>query len=468
VIKSNKWFALVLILIAPLLTIIDVYIINMAIPAIKNQYQTVDSLTGMTIIAYLVGYCVFLITGSRMGDIYGRKKIFLLGILGFTLTSALCGCAITIEQLIFFRFLQGITAAMMVPQTYTIMQLTFTEPKERRLAFAMLGIVMGIAAILGQYLGGYFIGYAFISESWRLIFFINIPIGLIIFLLALLFLNETKSEKVEKLDISGVLLMTLALGLLVYNLSIIPEQSLTLPIMFALLVSIILFCIFGRNQHKKTIENAHPLLNTALFRIKSFNFVLLIVLFFFGAHNAFFMISSIQWQQNLGINALEVSQYYTFAGIGFLTASFILLRLPPRFVIKLLIIGCILMIVSIALQTILLSDKANIEYIPYLFLLYGLGQGIVLPSILNFALRKIPPQFAALAAGVYSTVQQFSSAFGLSIIGSIYFYSFQVGWNAYLVGMSCVGIYLMGVLLLIFRLSAFNDVNNSVKSATNE
>jgi MFS family permease len=164
--QTNKWFALALILTAPLLTIVDVYIINMAIPAIKNQYQTVDSLTELVISAYLVGYCVFLITGSRMGDYFGRKKTFLFGMLGFTLTSALCGWAVTIEQLIIFRFFQGISAALMVPQTLTIMQLTFTEAKERSIAFGLLGVAMGIASIIGQYLGGYFIGHAFIAESW--------------------------------------------------------------------------------------------------------------------------------------------------------------------------------------------------------------------------------------------------------------------------------------------------------------
>jgi MFS family permease len=105
--QTNKWFALALILIAPLLTIVDVYIINMAISAIKNQYQIVDSLTELVISAYLVGYCVFLITGSRMGDYYGRKKAFLLSTLGFTLTFALCGWAATIEQLIIFRFFKA-------------------------------------------------------------------------------------------------------------------------------------------------------------------------------------------------------------------------------------------------------------------------------------------------------------------------------------------------------------------------
>ena len=466
--QTNKWFALALILVAPLLTIVDVYIINMAIPAIKNQYQTVDSLTELVISAYLVGYCVFLITGSRVGDYYGRKKAFLWGMLGFTLTSALCGWAGTIEQLIIFRFFQGIAAALMVPQTLTIMQLTFTEAKERSITFGLLGVAMGIASIIGQYLGGYFIGHAFIAESWRLIFLINIPLGVITLGLAFFFLTESKLDNVGRFDISGVVLLTIALSLLVYHLTIIPEQGLTWTIIVALLVSLVVFYIFGKNQYQKTLKNAQPLLNTALFSIKSFNFVLLIVLFFFGAHNTFFFISSIQWQQYLGLNALEASHYYTFNGIGFLTASFIALRLLPRYGIKLLLVGCFLMILSVVFQLILLTDRANTPYIPYLLLCYGLGQGIVLPSILNYALRKIPPQYAALAAGVYSTVQQFSSAFGLSIIGSIYFYSLHAGWNGYKVGMACVCLYLIGVIVLLYRLSTFTDVNIVVKPVVNE
>jgi MFS family permease len=449
---------------APLLTIVDVYIINMALPAIKNQYQTVDSLTELVISAYLVGYCVFLITGSRLGDYHGRKKAFLWGMLGFTLTSALCGWSATIEQLIIFRFFQGIAAALMVPQTLTIMQLTFTEAKERSIAFGLLGVAMGVASIIGQYLGGYFIGHAFIAESWRLIFLINIPLGIITLGLAFFFLTESKLTQIGRFDISGVVLLTIALGLLVYHLTIIPEQGLTLPIVIALFISLIVFYIFGKNQYQKTIKKAQPLLNTDLFKVKSFNFVLLIVLFYFGAHNTYLMMSSIQWQQHLGLNVLEASHYYTFNGIGFLTASFVALRLLPRFGIKLLLMGCFVMVVSYILQLLLLTDKANIPYIPYLLLLYGLGQGIVLPSILNYALRKIPPQYAALAAGVYSTVQQFSSAFGLSIIGSIYFYSSHAGWNGYVVGMTCICLYMFSVIVLLYRLSIFNDVNVAVRS----
>jgi MFS family permease len=457
VVKTNKWFALALILVAPLLTIVDVYVINMAVPAIKNQFQTTDSLTELVISAYLVGYCVSLITGSRLGDYLGRKRTFLMGMIGFTATSALCGWANSIEQLIVFRFFQGISAALMVPQTLTIMQLTFVQPKDRNIAFGLLGVAMGIASILGQFLGGYFIGSGFIDESWRLIFLVNIPMGVLTAALSFVFLTESKLEKAGRFDISGLVLLTFALSLLVYNLGIIPEQGLTIPIAFAFVISFIFFYLFAKNQILKTNRNANPLLNTDLFRVKSFNFVLLIVLFFFGAHNVYFMISSIQWQQNLGLPALEASRDYTFTGIGFLSASFFSLRFLQKYGIWLLLVGCFLMILSVVLQLILLTEKENIGYISYLSLLYGLGQGIVLPSILNYALRKIPPQFAATAAGVYSTVQQFSSAFGLSLIGSLYFVSKHLGYDNYKVGMVCITVYLLAVIFLLYRLSTFRD-----------
>jgi EmrB/QacA subfamily drug resistance transporter len=461
--QPNKWFALCLLLVAPLLTIVDVYIINMALPAIKNQFKSADSSTELVISAYLVGYCVFLITGSRIGDFYGRKKTFIIGMLGFTLTSAFCGWASSIELLIIFRFFQGVAAALMVPQTLAIMQLTFTQANERSIAFGLLGVAMGIASIIGQYLGGYFIGQGFIAESWRLIFLINIPLGAITLLFATIYLLESKIENACQFDFSGVCMLTMALGLMVYALSIIPEQGLTPAICIALLCSLLFFYFFVKNQIQKTKIKANPLLNTSLFSIKSFNFVLLIVLFFFGAHNTFFMISSIYWQQNLGINTLTASQYYTFTGIGFLIASFISLRYLPQFGSKLLLVGSILMIISIGLQIVLLDKSENSRFLPYFLFIYGLGQGIVLPNILNYALKKIPTQYAAIAAGVYSTVQQFSSAFGLSIIGSVYFYSEHQGWQAYKIGMGCILLYLIAVILLLYRLSVFSDVNR-VKS----
>ncbi|TRX03749.1 MFS transporter [Flavobacterium gawalongense] len=459
--ETNKWLSLIIVLVAPLLSVIDVYIVNMALPEIKQQYVTSDSNTELVISSYLLGYCVFLVTGGRAGDFFGRKKIFIIGMLSFTITSALCGCAVTILQLILFRFFQGVAAAFMIPQTLTIIQVTFREAKERNTAFGFFGITLGIASILGQFLGGYFVAHHYIEESWRLIFLINVPFGLVTVVLSFFFLQETSLHKGGKFDMLGVLLLTIALGSLIYGLTLVPEQGLSVLVLLLPFLSGIFLYIFWKNQKRKTQQQSSPLMNTNLFKIKSFNLVLLVALFFFGAHNSYLLICAVQFQKTLHLDPYVASQYFTFNGIGFLMSSFIALKLLHKYGIKLLIIGCFLMIISLVLQVFTLGDPANVDYIPWFLLLYGLGQGILLPSILNYALKKIPADYAALAGGVYSTVQQFSSAFGISIIGSVFFYSLKQHLDGYSIAMSMAIVYLVFVALFLYRLSKLNTTNPS-------
>nr|WP_315197421.1 MFS transporter [uncultured Flavobacterium sp.] len=170
---------------------------------------------------------------------------------------------------------------------------------------------------------------------------------------------------------------------------------------------------------------------------------------------------AVQFQNTLHLDPYVASQYFTFNGIGFLMSSFIALKLLHKYGIKLLIIGCFLMIVSLVLQVLTLGDQANVDYIPWFLLLYGLGQGTLLPSILNYALKKIPTDYAALAGGVYSTVQQFSSAFGISIIGSVFFYSLKQNLDGYTIAMSMAIVYLVFVALFLYGLSKLNTTNPS-------
>lgn len=456
---QNKWFSLVIVLFAPLLSVIDVYIVNMALPEIKAQYQTTDSNTELVINAYLVGYCVFLITGGRAGDAFGRKRMYIAGMFAFTVASALCGWAGTIYQLIIFRFIQGLSAAIMIPQTLAVIQIIFHSPKDRTVAFGFFGVTLGIASILGQFLGGYFISTDIMSESWRLIFLINLPFGIANTLFAILFLKESKLSKDGKFDWKGVAVLTIALSCLIYALTMIPETGVSPGMIILVTMAAALFYVFWKDQHKKTIEAGNPLLNTSLFHIKSFNFVLLIVLFFFGAHNSYLLMCAIQYKEILGIESLQAAQYFTFNGIGFLISSLFTFRYLNKFGINLLIGGCILMVVSVLLQLTTLNSIENARFIPFYLFMYGLGQGALLPSILNYALRKIPLEFSALAGGVYSTVQQFASALGMSIIGSIFFYTLHRGMQGYEIGMGFVAAYLVIVGILLYRLSRFQSVS---------
>lgn len=442
---------------SPLLTVVDVYIINMALPAIQQQFKASDSHTALVVSAYLIGYCVFLITGGRAGDFYGRRRLFLLSMFFFTLGSVLCGLSQTIWQLIFFRFIQGVSAAFMVPQTLTMIQVTFREVKERNIAFGVYGIILGIASILGQFLGGYFVASTIIEESWRLIFFINLPIGLITLITGFFMLSETRQLHTGKFDISGVLLLTLSLSFLVYSITTMPEEGVSLFLITLLIAALKLLYIFGRNQYRKTIHNLNPLLSTSLFKVRSFNLILIIAVLFWGAHNSYLLMCAIHFQETLKIDALTSSQYFTLNGIGFLVSSLIAFRLLAKFGVKLLIVGGILMIISLILQLTTLNTSENTMYIPFYLFIYGLGQGTLLPSILNYALRKIPVEHAAAAAGVYVTVQQLSSALGISVIGGVFFFALRRNYNGYVIAM-CIAVgYLLMVLITLHRLSKYKE-----------
>src|ERR1700761_2003106 len=171
--ENSKWLALMIVLTAPLLSVIDVFIINIAIPAIKKGVHATDGQVQLVIAGYLLGYAAFLITGGRAGDHFGRKKVFFWGMLCFTVASCLCGLSVTPLQLNITRFFQGVSAAFMVPQTIAFIQVLFTQPKERAKAISLFGITLGIAAVTGQVLGGYFSDSHWAIAGWRLIFFIN-------------------------------------------------------------------------------------------------------------------------------------------------------------------------------------------------------------------------------------------------------------------------------------------------------
>lgn len=447
--RENSKLILLATLFAPLLSVIDVVIVNISLPFIRDQYKASESAVEIVVAVYLIGYAVFLVTGSRAGDYFGRKKIYIAAMVGFTISSVLCGLAGSIGWLIFFRFVQGISAAFMVPQAITIIQLTFPEPHERDRAFGYYGIALGLAGIIGQYLGGYFVSSTFIKEGWRLIFLVNLPVGVIATLLAFLFLKETKQNRDQRFDLGGVALLTPALVFLLYPL--IQGRELGWPPWCVLMLPLagILLALFFYSQRKKSLNNGNPLVNTALFRFRSFNLGMLAVLFFFGVHNSFLLISAFYLQRSLHLAPYSVGLYFTLYGTGFLLASYISIRNIARFGIRMLQFGSVLMILSLLLQIFLFPRYAGAGPICGLLFLYGIGQGLILPSILNVTLRSIPLEYAGLAGGVYSTIQQFSSALGISFIGGIFFYFLDKGGHAYSAGIGVMIAYLVIALFLL-------------------
>lgn len=457
---NNKWLQLIIVLSAPLLSVIDVFIINIAIPAIKKGVHATDAQVQLVIAGYLLGYAAFLITGGRAGDHFGRKKVFFWGMLFFTVTSCLCGLSMTPFQLNVTRFFQGMSASFMVPQTIAFIQTLFTDTKERAKAISLFGITLGIASITGQVLGGYLSDIHWIVAGWRLIFFINLPIGIITLWATHKYVSETKISHSTQFDYSGIFILTFALFCLIYPLIQGREAGWPLWSIGLLVLSVVIFIYFVYNQKKKLAENRNPLIDVRLFQIKDFDIGLLAVLFHFMLHTSYLLLSAVYLQNGLGISAMNTGLYLILPGFLFMTSSILASKWIIRFGKRVLQAGILLMGITFYLQMECWKPGTDSWVIISLMSTWGFGNGLVLPSLLNIVLKRVPTEYAGAAAGIYSTFQQTASALGVSIIGGIFFYFSKQGWQtAYSAGIIAILICVALVGIMLYLLP--NEKNES-------
>ncbi|MGN8070953.1 MFS transporter [Mucilaginibacter sp. 22184] len=424
---SNKWFALTILLAAPLLSVLDVFIINVAVPSIKLGIMANDSEMQLVIAIYLLGYASFQITSGRAGDYLGRKKVFIAGMFLFTFFSCVCGFSESPFQLIICRFFQGVSAAIMTPQTIAMMQMIFPSSTERTKAVGLYGIVMGFATILGQFLGGYLSNTHWLIAGWRLIFFVNLPLGTLAIVLATVFLEETGRKNDGRPDYSGALILTASLFSLVIPLIIGREDGWPAWSFGLLIFAAILFIYFRKNQQTKLTNGLQPLVNLGLFRIRDFNRGITTVIFYFMMHTSYLLIISVYLQNGLGINSYQNGLFFVVFGLSATISSLLSIKAVQHFGKIVLQIGALLMLISFFLQDIYLNKNASYLSIYLQLGFYGFGGGIVLPSLLNMALRAVPLEFAGAASGVYTTIQQSSSALGISLIGGVFYHFLDHG-----------------------------------------
>lgn len=460
---KNKWLELLIVLSAPLLSVIDVFIVNIAIPVIKTGVHATDAEVQLVIAGYLMGYAAFLITGGRAGDHFGRKKVFFWGMLAFTVVSCLCALSMTPLQLNVTRFFQGVSASFMVPQTIAFIQILFTDTRERAKAVGLFGITLGVAAVIGQVLGGYLSDTHWVIAGWRLIFFINLPIGIITLWATHKYVTETKSNQSSKFDYMGVFILTAALFSLIYPLTQGREAGWPLWSILLILLSIVLFGYFIYNQKKKLATENVPLIDVRLFKIKDFNIGLIAVLFHFMLHTSYLLLSAVYLQKGLNVSASVSGLYFIFPGILFILSSVLASKLIVRFGKRVLQVGVLLLALAFILQIQLWKTGVHPAIIIALMGLWGFGNGLVLPSLLNIVLKSVPAHYAGAAAGIYSTFQQTASALGVSIIGGIFFYFSQEGWqNAYKAGIIAILICVVLVGIMLYILPEEKTTNENI------
>ncbi|RBL92044.1 MFS transporter [Chitinophaga flava] len=423
----NKWYALLIVLTAPLLYVIDIFIINIAIPTIKSSLHATDGEVQLVIAAYLLGSACFLITGGRAGDYLGKKKVFFWGMGWFTLTSCLCGLCQTAAQLNIARFLQGVSSAFMVTQSISLIQVLFPDAAERAKAIGWYGITLSIAAIIGQMLGGYLSQTHVAVEGWRLIFFINLPVGVAAMWAIRRYLQETEKTDQVQFDYPGAIVLTAALGCLIYSITEGREQHWPRWSFLLMILSLVLLGIFVYVQQRKLAADQGPLINLQLFKQPAFNIGLLAVLFHFMLHTAYLLMMAVFLQNGLGISALACGACFIPHALLFMLSSVIASRLLVTYGKRVLQTGLLIILLAFLLQLFFGSSQHH-PLLSILFIaIYGLGNGLVLPFLLNIVLDNVPVEDAGAASGIFSTFQQTASGLGISIIGGIFFAVLESG-----------------------------------------
>ncbi|MDC9581656.1 MFS transporter [Xenorhabdus sp. PR6a] len=422
---KKDYLALSVLLSAGFVTIFDLFVVNVAIANIQLHLHASLFQVTLVIVTYEIGFGLLLITGGRLGDLFGRRRLFQLGVLAFTLTSLLCGLAPTTTFLIFARFLQGLSAALLFPQVYASIRVSFDDDNRRR-AFGLLGMTLGFAAIAGQTLGGWMIFVNLWDLQWRSIFLVNVPIGL----LALIFsgyFNESIAQKKTELDLSGVALSSMGISALL--LPLLVGSTLGWPIWcWALLfLACLMLLQFIRHEKRYVAKGKTPLFNFDLLKNKQFSLGCLLVLFVYSTSSSFFLVFALFLQNGLGFNALDAGLIFAPASIGFVLSSLNAPYWVKRVGGKAIMAGGLLYMLSfialiVAINSLLPANSsitASLFVIVPILILLGYGQGFVMTPLLNIVLAFVNMKFAGMASGVIATLQQIGAAFGVAIVSML-------------------------------------------------
>jgi EmrB/QacA subfamily drug resistance transporter len=405
------------------MALMDVFIVNVAIPSIRRSLGASFAQVEFVVAGYGLTYALALITSGRLGDIFGRRRMFMIGLAAFVATSALCGMAPSAPLLVYARLAQGLAAAVLFPQVFSLIRVEFTDPRQRRMAFSAMGLVIGMAVVVGQVLGGFLVNANLWGLQWRPVFLINIPMGAFALIAAPYFIKESVSPEGRKIDVSGIALSALGLGLLLYPL--IQGRELGWPAwsLTMLALSAPALAAFAYHQHRKTRLGQSPLLDTSLFADRSFVLGMLAVLLFYSTLNSTYLALTLLLQIGLHRTAFQAGLILATNASAFMVTSIVAGRLPPSWSRRVLIVGAVVTTLSgLAAAGIAWSVRPlwGEALIPAL-LIRGVGQGLLMTPLLNAILSRVDERRAGAASGLVSTMQQVGGALGVAIVGIIFF-----------------------------------------------
>ena len=414
----RRWAALVILLAGGFLPPLDFNVVNLALPSIAHELHASSAELEFVMTAYTCTYAVLLITGSRLGDRFGRRRVFVIGVALFTVASLLCGIAPTAPVLIAGRALQAAGASLLAPQVIASIRDTFPA-REQPIAISLYGAAFGLAFVAGQVFGGLVIQMQIFGLSWQPVFLINVPLGLAVVAGAMTAVRDTRKSDAAPLDLTGVLLGSATLLSLIYPL--VAGRGAGWPSWMCLMLalSVPLGFAFCWWQARLARLGGTPLVDLSLMRTPSMALGIPVALCFYTTSTVFFVIPA-YLQSGLHFGPFECALRMLPLCLAYLVLSIFSTRIGPALGAPGLVVGLSLLIAGMA-GVVLFASRPLLAGFFSGQLLIGAGFGLLMPSIVGTLVRGVDPRHAGLASGIVLSSLQVGAALGVALFAGLFF-----------------------------------------------
>ncbi|WP_433057801.1 MFS transporter [Dactylosporangium sp. CS-033363] len=416
--RSSPWLVLAVVLAAEVMDLLDATVIAIAGPSVRADLGGGTAFLQWLAAGYTLAFAVGLVTGGRLGDIFGRRRMFLVGAAGFTLMSLLCAVAPGPAWLVAFRVLQGLSGAVLIPQGLGLIKAAF-PPEKVGAAFAAFGPVMGLSAVCGPILAGVLVDADLFGTGWRMIFLINVPVGLAALLGAVFVLPRTaERDRSLRLDLPGTALLGGALLLLVFPL--VQGRELGWPwwCWAALAAAAPALWAFGRYERRRVRAGRTPLVEPSLLAKRRFNAGLVVGLIFFAGVMGLSLILSVYLQIGLGYGPLRAGLTQAPWAFGTALGAIAAQGLTARFGGRRVLVGGTGVV---ALGVVWLFFGPSLGVLLPALLVLGIGMGASMAPYFDIVLAAVDPHEVGSASGTLTAAQQVGGAIGVAVLGTAYF-----------------------------------------------
>ena len=402
------------------MVVLDFFIVLVALPSIARDLAATPGQLQLIVAGYGIANAAGLIAGGKLGDLLGRRRMFLAGMALFGVTSVACGLAASGLALVLARFAQGAAGALLHPQVLALLGLNFPGDKRAR-AFAAYAMAMGLAGVAGQLLGGALIDANVADTGWRACFFINAPVALLAIAVGLKVLDrESTPTRSRQLDVWGMVLTAAMLTCLIVPLSYGREALPWTVNGLLLLAAAVLAVAFAAGQQRRSARGLAVMVPPSLVGARHFKLGVTTVGVFYCGVASFYFVLGLHLQSTLGLSALQSGGVFAILGAAFFVASMSSAALARVLKRPLVELGAVVLAAGHLLQMTVALAQGGVAPIALALLVQGAGIGLVMAPLVSLALSRLPQQHAGVAAGIVSTMQSTGNALGVAIVGLSY------------------------------------------------